>query len=191
MTYKYGRLLIPKSNLGLYRVYPDKSVFVDYYAYWPDFAILERNKTYSPIDMINIMFEIELLDQSFKDMYTLKESYQERGKMLDIKPTGFDFSGLEGYRRYIGINFWYYVAVNPRVMTPQGTPLAISCSIIGYKNNISLAAGKCRFNLIFDEHLRAQIRFNMYLLRDWQEFYNKIITLISQFRQQGAKSKIQ
>ncbi len=166
-------------------MHPDnKRVFVDYYAYWPDFEILE-GKEYDTIDRINIMFEIELSDLAFRDLYISKESYQ------DIKPTGFDFSGLEGYRSYIGINSWYYLSVNPRIMTPQGTPLTISCSNIGYKNNISLAGGKCRFNLIFDEHLRAQIRFNMYLLRDWQEFYNKVITLISQFRQQDTKGKIQ
>lgn len=178
MTYKYGQLLIPKSKIAIYRLYANnKSVFIDYYTYWPVSESF-KNKRYNQDDVVRILFEIELgmNGTPFKDLYALKSSYQERGQ-VDMQPTRFVFQGLEGYNKSPGS--WYYVAVKPSVLTPQGTPLTFSC-----RDDIgSETKGSCRTHLIFDEHLRVQIRFNKHLLSDWSTFYNQLIALINQYRQ--------
>jgi len=174
--YRYGALIIDKEFAAHGRL-DSGYLFAEINTYWPEFGKSDKYFLSDEDKRLRIMFEINKLGAAeFRDIYSQVSD--------DLNPYGVEdnrFPGFFGYKRRNG---WLYVAKDSELLTPQGTPVAILCSD---DDDFSYTSGRkvggCRYTLVFDEDLKAQVRFNKPLMNDFVQVHKDLLKFVNSVRE--------
>jgi len=155
-------------------------MFLEVKTSWPEFGESNVYVQSSYVNRIRILFEIDAEGRSgvrFKDAFSGFKN--RRPKLIDLNSP---YKGLLAYKRE-GVSGEVYLSSSLGLLTPQGTPSVISCSEDNsYGLGPELMKGECRYTLIFDDDLRAQVRFNKPLLENFTEFHLSLLNFINSIR---------
>lgn len=173
-TYAHGSITINKGFVGARNLTPNH-LYAEIKTNWPEFGLHEKYKNSKPKNRIRIIFAIGQT-APFLDVYNSSLSSIEKNNAVDTR-----FSGFIGYRSGLS---WLFFSQDDALRTPQGTPVVISCTDDdAYGLGPDLKQGQCRYNLIFDESLRAQLRFNKPLMKNFEKVHVDLMEFIDTIRE--------
>lgn len=175
-TYRYGTLTIDRDYPGNRDLKPHR-LFAEIYTSWPEFGKRDQYLKSDESKRLRIMFEIDKSGVAApRDLYG---QYSDNLNSYAVQDNRYP--GFIGYKIK---NAWIYIATNSDLIMPQGTPVVISCSdddSFAYfsKRNI----GHCSYHFIFDKNLRAIVRFDKPLMKDFVQVHKDLMGFISSVRE--------
>ncbi|MFV8782663.1 hypothetical protein ACNKU7_09610 [Microbulbifer sp. SA54] len=175
-TYQYGTLTIDRNYHGD-RDLKTHRLFAEIYTFWPEFGKRDHYLKSDEDMRLRIMFEIDKSGIAVpRDLYGQYSDNLNPFRVEDNR-----YPGFFGYKRNNG---WVYIAKNGELVMPQGTPVVISCSddeSFAYfsKSNV----GHCSYHFIFDKDLRAIVRFDKPLMKDFVQVHKDLMEFMSSVRE--------
>ena len=175
-TYRYGTLTIDRDYPG-HRDLKAHRLFAEIYTYWPEFGKRDQYLKSDEGKRLRIMFEIDKRGIAApRDLYG-----QYSDNLNHYRVEGQQYPGFLGHKSKNG---WVYLAKNGDLVMPQGTPVAIFCSddeSFAYFSTRNI--GHCSYHFIFDRDLRAIVRFDKPLMKDFVQVHKDLMEFINSVRE--------
>lgn len=180
IEYDYGVFIISRdfahsSGVGSYG-------FLDVRTAWPEFGGRDYYGKSASIDEVRLIFEIGNDNTPFENLYYSLQRNREKNA-IDTRQYDRRFNGLVGYKLRDRSYFSLYEVTDKNTPNFMGTPTVIRCTEDNFLgHDLHSRQGSCRYNLIIDSSLRAQIRFNKPHLKNFIVLHKKVMQLINDIR---------
>ncbi|MFA0813098.1 hypothetical protein [Microbulbifer epialgicus] len=174
--YRYGILMINRKYIGHGRLRPGR-LFAELNVAWPKFEGASKYYLSKKSQKLRIMFEINHdPERGFVDVY--KAVYRD----LDVSDEqDHQYEGFIGCKQDLD---WVYLATDPELKIPQGTPLTILCSVRADRLLPSHEFGsKCRYVFLFDKALKAQVQFDKKLMKNFPQVHKDLLIFLESVRE--------
>ncbi|WKD48897.1 hypothetical protein [Microbulbifer spongiae] len=170
--YRYGTLTIDRS-FAAYGSLSEDGLFAEINVAWPGLKDAKHYFASTKDSRLRIIFEINRdSEHNFRDVYGANFKF-----LTPNVTRSHRYPGFVGYK--VKDNKWLYIATDPKLVMPQGMPVAISCFITELKGRpIIHLNGNCRYNFLFDSDLVAQVRFSEFLMKDFFQVHKDLTTFL-------------